>query len=330
MCTTLCRSLCFVCCLIVAVQLAACKSTTKKTDSAGSENAARVDSSSPGREHAMEAHVAGRGVFIENGAKHYASFWVKGAHSRNWPNPNQVSLLHIDVYGAPGMLGADELGLPAYFLLTVPLTPNQRAWSLGPRDWPHDKTPWEKDKPYSLLFRHVFQVNDGSGNAQYITDVSKFFPFPSAAVTVNGIFPPEPSASGQPGDTITSVISTGTFMLGPPVAQALYDVSLTYSPPGTARVEIFAGPASGGNPPMDLIPPVTYPASTSTPYFITSEEITDSVATAWTGTGMPGSYDGSATYCLGVRLTTSDGVVSRRIATYKNIQPQQPQQPMQP
>lgn len=287
-----------------------------KSDGESAERSASAASSTAAaeRDDALIPIVMGRGYFIEKGGDRYAVFNLRGAHSRDWPHPDQIALVDLKIYGASGLLGADQLALPAHFLYPVPLAyPTQRAWTVGPRVWPTDKTGWAIGQPYSLLFRHTYQVDDGVQVTEHVVDCVRVFEPPAALTPMNGVFASLAlGVAALPGDTIQTITANGTFTLPPPAGQSLYDVALTYAPPGVAVVEIFSAPADAmGNPPSQLF---------VEPYLIYTEEITDPTKYTWRKRNIAGPYNGGNTYFLGVRFTEGANPPTTRTATFNGIQ----------
>ena len=265
-------SLSLICSMLAGMQFEGCAGPMPGQEG-GAKPSLRANaekSANTKHNYGLISHAAGRGVFIEENSQRFAEFWIKGNYSHNWPLPKKLSLLHVDVYGASGTLTASQLGVPANFIVSHPLAANERSWHLSPNEFPHSKTNWSSGQPYTLLFRTFYQVDDGGFVVQDISDVVRKVSTPSGQSSILAQFP----AGG--GDNIASVVLHGTFTLGPPTGQSLYDVNLTYTPPGSALVEIFAGPADPvtGSPPQNLIPPDSDPNPEGSPYFITNA-ITD-------------------------------------------------------
>ncbi len=325
-------SLSSICVVLAGFQFAGCASSQASHVSSGdsSSHSDTEKSAHSSRSYALTAHASGRGVFMSDNGQNYAEFWIHGTYSHSWQPPKKLSLLHVDVYGASGTLSASQLAVPSNFILSLPLAANERSWHLLPSEFPHSKTNWVSGQPYSLLFRTVYQVDDGGVVVQDIADIVRKVSTPSAQSSILAQF-----ASGG-GDNIATVVAHGTFTLGPPTGQSLYDVNLTYTPPGSALVEIFAGPADPmtGSPPQNLIPPDGAPNPEASPYFITNA-ITDPGTSGWTATGLEGPYDGTSTkYFIGIRVTTNYDTSTpdqpaRRVGALNNIQAQ-PAQPIQP
>jgi hypothetical protein len=316
--------------VFASLQFSACRCPKSDCEAAHLHATDAISTSSDDRDDAMKPIVMGRGFFIDKGGDRFAVFSLRGAHSRYWPHPDQVSLVDLKIYGASGLLGADQLATPAHFLYPVPLAyPTQRSWEVGPRVWPTDRTVWAIGQPYTLLFRHTYQVDDGVHVTEHVVDSVRAFEPPTPLVPMNGVFAASATAH-SPGDTIQTITVNGTFTLPPPAGQSLYDVALIYAPPGVARVEIFAAAADAmGNPPADLFPADLYPASQSSPNFLYTEEITDPAKYSWRKRNISGPYNGADKYFLGVRFTEGANPPTTKVATFSGIQAH-PSEPMWP
>jgi hypothetical protein len=255
------------------------------------------DPSSP----ALVPVMSGEAAFVKYQSDKYVRFCLRGTHSCIGHPPADITVKQIELFGASGRWGSDEVGVPAHLIksVTAPVAPS-RLWDVNPREWARDKLGWDGTPEYTLLLRYTYDLNE-NGHVSSGQTAERLWSIGS--IRPSGYVNLSPPAA-RPGDTISNVHATGTFFGAQ--GMALYDISFDMTPPPMYRphaLNVYAEPTSTGampsgfpNNPGDLI--------TVTPIPLPGDATSASI------TGLRGAYvSGSDTYYFRIVVTyTASGM----------------------
>jgi hypothetical protein len=258
---------------------------------------------------ALVPAMSGEAAFVNSQSTKYVRFCLRGTHSCVGHPPADITVQQIELFGASGRWGSDEVGVPAHLIkrVTVPVAPS-RLWDVNPREWARDKLGWDGTPEYTLLLRYTYDLSE-NGHVSSGQTAERLWLIGSIRPSgfVNFSPPSPPSGSPTPtqgGDTIGNVHATGTFFGAQ--GMALYDISFDITPPPMYRphdLNVYAEPTSTGAMPVgfptntgDLvtIPPISLPGD----------------ATSATITGLRGTYvSGTDMYYFRIVVTyTASGM----------------------